>query len=223
MRFLLAALLFCGACFAQETTLTTPTTIGPVQVREDSESLLSASWATTGKPVAKALVYDVPRATLGAERLYITPYAHGLGIEYAGLIEVWSTKFSIHNNFRYDSIPKSPQLWVGNPLDTGGFSVWGEQEFTVVGGLPVVTNQWIEIASQTFLEQSHGDIRYIVRGENDKHEFRGGLKGSEQIYGSIGPQGLVINGVNYTTLIASLKGRLDALEQGGPVCPPPTE
>ena len=223
MRLLLAALLFAGACFAQETNLTTPATIGPVQVREDTDSLLSASWATTGKPAAKALVYDVPKESIGIERLYITPYAHGLGIEYAGLIEVWSTKFSIHNNFRYDSIPVAPQLWVGNPLDSGGVSVQGMQDFTVVNGLPVVSNQWSEIVSQTFLGGSHGDMRYIVRGGNDKHEFRGGLSGSELIYGSIGPQGLVINGVNYTTLIASMKSRLDALEQGGPVSPPPTE
>ena len=246
MRLLLAALLFCGACFAQETNLTTPATIGPVQVKPDTESISSFDWSTAGMPVASAFVMDVPRTPIyggGSEKFFVRPYPHGLSLEYAGLVEWTTEKFSLRTNFRYFSLlPKTygngVQFFVGDRLDTGGLYIQpvgtlrvdSNNEYVIEPetGQPYLDNKAIEFTARTFRGQEEGgldagDIHFIARGATRKFQFKGGPKTSEAIYAEIGPDGLIVGGVNYTTLIASLKSRLDALEQGGPVSPPPTE
>jgi len=215
--------LASSTVFAQ-TNVQTPAQIGPLRVMEDGESLVgTTSWASTGQPPALAVAIDIPRSSGPAKRLYISPYAHGLAIEYDGLVEFWTEKVSFHNNFRTTG-GKAPEVWVGDPLDTGGVLLQGKQNFQVVNGMPVITGEWSEIVAQRFNETSHGDMRYIVRGSQDKHEFRGGPGGAEIVYASIGPQGLIVNGVNVMTELAYLKSKIAAMEQGGgPVCPPPPE
>jgi hypothetical protein len=200
---------------------------GPFSIKPDTESLAGiTSWAD-GRPVADAIMYEVPQLDGTKRKLYITPYAHGLCIEYDGVVEFWTEKVSFHNNFRRGG-GRAPEVWIGDPLDMGGLLLQGMQTLRkdaagtyVVNpetGNPYVDAHWTEIVSRSFANDagggnSHGDIRYIVRGVQDKHEWRGGPRNAEVVYGAIGPQGLVVNGVNVLTELAALKHRLDSMEQ----------
>lgn len=236
MRLLLSALLFAGACFAQETNLAIPATIGPVSIRPDTESLSAFDWSAHNQPVVPAFRMDIPKVGGGSEPFFIRPYPYGLSSEYAGLWEVMVDAFSIRKNFRYTHLlPKNhglgAALYVGDRLDTGGLwiqpigtlRVDANDQYVMdpTTGQPYLDNKAVRIMVRAWTNADGGDLELITAGPDSRTIFRGGYDYVE--YGSIGPQGLIVGGVNYTTLIASLKSRLDALEQGGPASPPPTE
>jgi hypothetical protein len=104
----------------------------------------------------------------------ITPYRWGLGMEYNGIIEVFSAAFSIHYNHEYNSYlsqygqSAGGQLWVGDDMDTGGLYLTARK----FGAL-----NFSEIASSTFAHTPHGDLRLRVPDESVGFSFRvGGLE-----------------------------------------------
>lgn len=178
----------------------------------DTFSLAAASWANTGKPPAQAFRFDVPRDTTGFEPFLITPYQHGVCIEFAGLVECWTEMWSFHNNFRYGTVAVAPQVWFGDPLDMGGIMIQGNQVFHVENGIPVIDEWYSSIICQRFQETSHGDLRLIVRGAGDGFQFRIGAPNAETVACEIDANGIHVDGVNLVTKIEELETRIAALE-----------
>ena len=232
-------LLLALPCAAQETNIVPPAVIGPVSIKTDTESISSIDWSNAGQGVTFAYRQDIPKLSGGSESFWIRPYPHGLSLEYAGLVEWMAEGYSLRYNFRYAHLlPKTygngAALYVGDRLDTSGLLIQPTGTLRVdennayvtdpETGQPYLDNKAVEFVARTW-RGGHmggfeaGDIRFIVRGFTKKFEFLAGPNGAETSYAEIGPQGLIVGGVNYTTLIASLKSRLDALEQSNNVGP----
>ena len=236
---LLTILAFASGAHGQITTLATPVEVGPVSVKLDTESISSIDWANAGQGITFALRMDVLKVGGGFEPFTIRPYTHGLSLEYAGLVEWMTEDFSLRNNRRYTHLqwPRSygggPRLWLGDAIDTSALRVQmtgiletDEADNFVIDpdtGQPRILDQWADFTTRTFRGEyvdgqlvgglPAGGMRFTNRCTTCPFQFRTGALGAEVLHASIGPDGLIVGGVNYTTLIASLKARLDALEQ----------
>lgn len=107
---------------------------------------------------------------MGFPDLYVVPYSYGWAIDYKGVVEFWVDSLSVHNNNRGGTTPwgNPAELWIGNNTDTGGLLLRGVQEFDQQG---VEVNAYGEISSRRFGGASHGDLRYVVKGQEDAHEW----------------------------------------------------
>jgi hypothetical protein len=136
---------------------------------------------------------------------WITPYQYGMGIEYDGTIEFWANDVSFHNNARSQAgYPVPPRVWVDDNQDLGGIRMSG-----VINQAGSV--QYVEIVSERFTTLSHGDMRFIVRSNTDKFDFRIGASGADASVGTVtstGLNGFAIGGTTraagaFTTLAAN--------------------
>jgi len=107
----------------------------------------------------------------GATDFMITPYLYGMGIEYPGVVEVWSTDFSVHMNHKLVN-GTSPNFWVGDEIDSGGLFA---TSFDHGGG----SNSYTVLASDRFSHLSHGPLDFQVRNPTDTFNFQWGAYHSE--------------------------------------------
>jgi hypothetical protein len=107
----------------------------------------------------------------GATDFMITPYRYGMGIEYPGVVEVWSTDFSVHMNHKLVN-GTSANFWVGDETDSGGLFATA---FDRGGG----GNSYTVLASDRFSHLSHGPLVFRVRNPGDTFNFQWGAYNSE--------------------------------------------
>jgi hypothetical protein len=130
----------------------------------------SAMEAWSSEPQMRLRVSRGVPDPCGAEHFMIIPYRYGAAIEYNGIVECWVNEWSIHNHGEgYDVA--GAKLWVGNRDDTGGLFM----SATSLDGA-----RYGEIVSQKLSRESGGDLRFVVRAEEDRFQFRAGAAGSER-------------------------------------------
>ncbi len=108
----------------------------------------------------------------GGQDFLIVPYAYGMEIEYAGVLEAWVDDFSVHTNQRFQSTNTPARFWVGDESDLGGLFVTAMNNG---GG----SNSYVDLAADRFTHQSHGTMQFQVRNQTDGYKFQWGPYHSE--------------------------------------------
>lgn len=158
---------------------------GTVAIEEDGANDFfswTGSQTWTENPPMRLRVSRAESDDRGGRHLLLVPYAFGMAVEYAGVIEVWSQELSVHNNSQGGN-DDSAKLWVGNHTDTGGVAISASDR----PGSP----KFAQFAAQTFSEGPHGDIRFVVREPNGRFDFRVGPPDGEQAVAAVTAEGTV--------------------------------
>lgn len=147
---------------------------GVVALEEDGAAGISSwtpgAWRGTNPPMRMRMSRAQPDVN-GGQHFMVVPYEYGTAIEYNGTVECWVNEWSIHNNSQGGD-REGAVLWVGNHDDTGGLMISSFNRNGV---------KFTELISQLFTRESGGDMRFIVRGTNDKFEFRAGPSGDAPV------------------------------------------
>ena len=149
---------------------TTPSTNGQAVFMPDNLDSVHSFIGQAGQQTHFRLSRATPDNN-GATDFLITPYLYGMGIEYPGVVEVWSTDFSVHMNHRLVN-GTSANFWVGDETDTGGLFATA---FDNGGG----ANSYTVLASDRFSHLSHGPLVFQVRNPADTFNFQWGAYRSE--------------------------------------------
>jgi hypothetical protein len=113
----------------------------------------------------------------GAKDFLITPYKYGMGVEYPGVIEVWSTDFSVHANHK-NGVFTAANFWVGDQLDLGGLYATAN-----IGSLTDTGN--VVIAADRFDHTSHGPMNFVTRNQADSFRFMNGPWQQEKLFAQL--------------------------------------
>ena len=148
----------------------TPSTNGQAVIMPDNLDSVHSFIGQAGQQTHFRLSRATPDNN-GATDFMITPYLYGMGIEYPGVVEVWSTDFSVHMNHRLVN-GTSANFWVGDEIDTGGLFA---TSFDNGGG----ANSYTVLASDRFSHLSHGPLVFQVRNPADTFNFQWGAYRSE--------------------------------------------
>jgi hypothetical protein len=148
----------------------TPSTNGQVVIMPDNLDSVHSYIGQAGQQTHFRLSRAAPDGN-GATHFMITPYLYGMGIEYPGVIEVWSHDFSVHMNHQLVN-GTSANFWVGDEIDSGGLFA---TSFDNGGG----SNSYTVLASDRFSHASHGPLVFQVRNPGDTFKFQWGAYNSE--------------------------------------------
>jgi hypothetical protein len=148
-----------------------PGTSGQVAIMPDNLDSVHSYIGQAGQQTHFRLSRATPDAN-GARDFMITPYLYGMGIEYPGVIEVWSDDFSVHFNHQLTGQTNSARFWVGDEIDSGGLFATA---FDNGGG----SNSYTALASDRFSHTSHGPLVFQVRNPSDSFKFQWGAYNSE--------------------------------------------
>jgi hypothetical protein len=148
-----------------------PSTAGQVAIMPDNLDSVHSYIGQAGQQTHFRLSRAAPDAN-GARDFMITPYLYGMGIEYPGVIEVWSDDFSVHFNHQLSGNGISARVWVGDEIDSGGLFATA---FNKGGG----SNSYTVLASDRFSHTSHGPLVFQVRNPTDAFNFQWGAYNSE--------------------------------------------
>ena len=143
---------------------------------EGIKSVARKPWL--GAPVEARLRVSRAEPAFGAQHFLITPYEHGMAMEYPGVLEAWVGEFSI-NGAGYG---KGGTLWVGNHHDSGGVHTRASSRETL--GL------WGEISTEKFGGGEHGPLRLRTVGAADAVEIWSGTRtdaARQLMLGTVGP------------------------------------
>ena len=229
MNKTLIAVLFClfSLCArAQETNIVPPASIGPISIKQDTESLAALDWANHGQGVTLRFRMDVPKMGGGSEPFFMGAYPYGFATEYAGLWEANVDALSIRKNYRYTHLlPKTHGLgasfYLGDRLDTGGLwvipvgllRVDANNQYVInpATNQPYLDDHSVRFMVRTWQNGDGGDLVFGTAGPTRKTIFTGGP--GYEFYGSIGPEGLIIGSMNIGEKLAELQARILAIEQ----------
>jgi hypothetical protein len=133
------------------------TGIGEIVIERDGTGGISSNmtkgFTVEDKPMRLRISSDTPANPHG-QHLLIQPYPYGMGFEYDGVVEFWSTDFSVHGSA---SSGAGAQFWVGDESDTGGVYATSRDALN-----------FSEVASQKFGGAlSHGALRLRVVSDAD--------------------------------------------------------
>ena len=148
----------------------TPSTNGQAVIMPDNLDSVHSYIGQAGQQTHFRLSRAAPDNN-GATDFMITPYLYGMGIEYPGVVEVWSTDFSVHMNHKLVN-GTSANFWVGDEIDSGGLFA---TSFDHGGG----SNSYTVLASDRFSHLSHGPLDFQVRNPTDTFNFQWGAYRSE--------------------------------------------
>jgi len=152
-------------------------------VRDDLDSVHSITGQTGSQ-----FHFRLSRATPdpgGSRDFLISPYKFGMSMEYPGVLEVWSSAFSIHANHKLGGNGPA-QFWVGDESDTGGLWASAFQSTPTPAG-------HVELAADKFDHSSHGSIHFIVRNGDDAFRFFNGPLNQETITAQLYRNGGISN------------------------------
>lgn len=148
-----------------------PSINGQVAIMPDNLDSVHSYIGQAGQQTHFRLSRATPDAA-GAKDFLIVPYTYGMGIEYPGVIEVWSQDFSVHLNHRLTGPELPARFWVGDEIDSGGLFATA---FDKGGG----SNSYTVLASDRFSHASHGHLVFQVRAPGDAFNFQWGAYNSE--------------------------------------------
>jgi hypothetical protein len=148
----------------------TPSTNGQAVLMPDNLDSVHSYIGQAGQQTHFRLSRATPDGN-GARDFMITPYLYGMGIEYPGVVEVWSTDFSVHMNHKLVN-GTSANFWVGDETDSGGLFATA---FDNGGG----SKSYTVLASDRFSHTSHGPLVFQVRNPADTFNFQWGAYRSE--------------------------------------------
>lgn len=138
----------------------------------------------------------------------ILPYGAGMAIEYSGVLESWVGQFSIRRGINYYDMGDGGNgwggvLWVGDDADTGGIRITARDNLYYNNG----NLKWTEISSEKFTQLSAGNLRLRTVDNTDRIDFVRGMRGSNNVYSFMSPNGFKIPEVsNINSITAPAKG-----------------
>lgn len=103
----------------------------------------------------------------------IAPYQYGMSMSYPGVLEISSDFLSVRgrNLVGEGSPPIGGRLFVGDNHDLGGIQLTAFSVLDSSGNVDR-SQSFVELLSQTFFEDSHGDMLFAVRNPQDGFRFQ---------------------------------------------------
>lgn len=174
-----------------------PVNTGQVAIMPDNLDTVHSWMSQPGNNMRFRLSRALSDPSPAPKNFFIIPYYYGMAIEYPGVVEVWSTDFSVHTN-NGKSGNASAHLWVGDELDLGG--LYATANYPSGAG----PNGNVTIAADRFVgHTSHGKMYFTVRNPDDAFVFNWGPYQQESPYAAIKR---VNSGVQNQTNVESYSG-----------------
>lgn len=154
------------------------TNSGGIYLEKDGDAGLTGAFNMSGWNSGPGAI-ELPRFRLhrptpdmnGVEDFYIAPYQWGMGIGYAGTLELWVQDLSVMNK---GDGTRGGHLWVDDHDDCGGM-------LTV--GYHVGDEIYAEMSAEKFNGKSHGELKLRIVDSTNGISFLMGERGTTNIVG----------------------------------------